>query len=137
MESPLGEDTPSYSMVKKWAGEFKRGREGLEDYPRQGRLQCSILSIFPFSRSRGLQSANWLCLIISNRKTRNGSISSNLQYIHQLSRSAHAKLQLYRTSASTLGHELTERPLYTVDFLICMFADECHSWTGMLLCYLK
>ena len=33
MEVTLEEDTPSYSMVKKWAGEFKRGRKNLEDDP--------------------------------------------------------------------------------------------------------
>ncbi|XP_041350779.1 protein GVQW3-like [Gigantopelta aegis] len=33
----LGEDTPLYSMVKKWAAEFKHGRESLEDDPRPGR----------------------------------------------------------------------------------------------------
>ena len=31
MEATLGEDTPSHSMVKKWAGEFKRDRESLKD----------------------------------------------------------------------------------------------------------
>ena len=33
----LGEDAPSYSMVKKWFSEFKRGMESLEDDPRPGR----------------------------------------------------------------------------------------------------
>ncbi|XP_041346797.1 uncharacterized protein LOC121366396 [Gigantopelta aegis] len=33
----LGEDAPLYSMVKKWAAEFKRSRERLEDDPRPGR----------------------------------------------------------------------------------------------------
>ncbi|XP_041366729.1 uncharacterized protein LOC121381476 [Gigantopelta aegis] len=33
----LGEDAPSYDMVKKWAAEFKRGRENLKDDPRPGR----------------------------------------------------------------------------------------------------
>ena len=34
MTATLGEDAPSYSMVKKWAAEFKRGRQSLEDDPR-------------------------------------------------------------------------------------------------------
>ena len=34
MKATLGEDVTSYSMIKKWAGEFKRGRESLEDDPR-------------------------------------------------------------------------------------------------------
>ena len=38
MEATLGKDTPLYSMVKKWAGEFKHSRESLEDDPRPGRL---------------------------------------------------------------------------------------------------
>ena len=33
MEATLGEDALSYSMVKKWASKFKRGRESLEDNP--------------------------------------------------------------------------------------------------------
>ena len=33
----LGENVPLYSMVRKWAIEFKRGREILEDNPRPGR----------------------------------------------------------------------------------------------------
>ncbi len=37
MVETLGEGAPSYSMVKKWAAEFKRGRESLEDDPRSGR----------------------------------------------------------------------------------------------------
>ena len=27
----LGNESPSYSTVKKWAAEFKRGRESIED----------------------------------------------------------------------------------------------------------
>ncbi|XP_041354235.1 protein GVQW3-like [Gigantopelta aegis] len=33
----LGEDAPSYSMVKKWAAEFKHGRKSLKDDSRSGR----------------------------------------------------------------------------------------------------
>ena len=31
MEATLGEDSPSYSMVKKWVGKFKLGRKSQED----------------------------------------------------------------------------------------------------------
>ncbi|MCU7903101.1 MAG: helix-turn-helix domain-containing protein [Candidatus Thiodiazotropha sp. (ex Lucinoma aequizonata)] len=37
MVSTLGDDAPSFATVKRWAAEFKRGRESLEDDPRSGR----------------------------------------------------------------------------------------------------
>ena len=37
MVSTLGDDAPALSTVKKWAAEFKRRRESLEDDPRSGR----------------------------------------------------------------------------------------------------
>ena len=37
MISTLGDDAPALSAVKKWAAEFRRGRESLEDDPRSGR----------------------------------------------------------------------------------------------------
>ena len=51
MEDTFGEDTPSYSLVKKWAGEFKRGRDSLEDAPPPVQEDCTMsdfvhLSIF-------------------------------------------------------------------------------------------
>jgi transposase len=32
-----GDSSPSFSTIKKWAAQFKRGRTGLEDDPREGR----------------------------------------------------------------------------------------------------
>jgi transposase len=32
-----GDSSPSFSTIKKWAAEFRRGRTGLEDDPREGR----------------------------------------------------------------------------------------------------
>jgi transposase len=32
-----GDSSPSFSTIKKWAAEFKRGRTTLEDDPREGR----------------------------------------------------------------------------------------------------
>jgi histone-lysine N-methyltransferase SETMAR len=32
-----GDSSPSFSKIKKWAAEFKRGRTSLEDDPREGR----------------------------------------------------------------------------------------------------
>ena len=37
MVATLRDDAPALSTVKKWAAEFKRDRESLEDDPRSGR----------------------------------------------------------------------------------------------------
>ncbi|XP_076049729.1 protein GVQW3-like [Oratosquilla oratoria] len=37
MVATLQDNTPSYSMAKKWAADFKQGRDSLENDPRQGR----------------------------------------------------------------------------------------------------
>ena len=37
MVATLRDAAPSYSMVKKWAADFKQGRDSLEDDPCQGK----------------------------------------------------------------------------------------------------
>ena len=37
MQATLQDNAPSYTMVKKWSAEFKRGRKSLEDDPRPRR----------------------------------------------------------------------------------------------------
>ena len=37
-----GNSSPSFSTIKKWAAEFKRGRTSLEDVPREGRPKSAI-----------------------------------------------------------------------------------------------
>ena len=41
MVNTLGDSAPSYTMVKKWEAEFKRGRQYIEDDPRSGRPSTS------------------------------------------------------------------------------------------------
>ena len=35
LTSVYGDSSPSHSTIKKWAAEFKRGRQSLEDDPQQ------------------------------------------------------------------------------------------------------
>ena len=42
MVASLGDDASALSTVKKWAAEFKRSRESLEDDPRSGRPASAI-----------------------------------------------------------------------------------------------
>ena len=37
MAAILGDDAPAFSTVKKWVADFKKGRESLEDDPKEGR----------------------------------------------------------------------------------------------------
>ena len=41
MQEVLGDQTPSYATVKRWVGEFKLGRESMEDHSRSGRPTTS------------------------------------------------------------------------------------------------
>jgi len=41
IRSSYGDSSPSFSTIKKWAAEFKRGRTSLEDDPREGRTKSA------------------------------------------------------------------------------------------------
>ena len=43
MVALLGDDAPALSSVQKWAVEFKRDRESLEDDPRSGRPAAATI----------------------------------------------------------------------------------------------
>ena len=53
MEATVGEEAPSYSMVKKWAGKFKLGRKSLEDNPVQE--DCTMPKCCQFFHFQGLE----------------------------------------------------------------------------------
>jgi hypothetical protein len=38
-----GDSSPSFSTIKKWTAEFKRGRNSLEDDPRDGRPKSTTI----------------------------------------------------------------------------------------------
>jgi transposase len=40
-----GDCSPSFSTIKKWAAEFKRGRNSLEDDPRKGHTKSARYDI--------------------------------------------------------------------------------------------
>jgi transposase len=39
-----GDACPSFSTIKKWTAEFKRGRTSLEGNPREGRPKSAIVT---------------------------------------------------------------------------------------------
>ena len=39
----LGDESPSYSMMKKWAAEFRRGRESVENYERSAEENVELV----------------------------------------------------------------------------------------------
>ena len=41
----MGDSSPSFSTIKKWAAEFKRGPTSLEDNPREGRPKTATPEI--------------------------------------------------------------------------------------------
>jgi histone-lysine N-methyltransferase SETMAR len=43
-----GDSFPSFSTIKKWAAEFKRGRTSLEDDPREGRPKSAFYVVASF-----------------------------------------------------------------------------------------
>ena len=59
----LGDESPSYSTVKKWTAESRVGRDSVEDYERLGRPKVAttdenvdlVPSLFMFDRKRRLR----------------------------------------------------------------------------------
>jgi transposase len=50
----MGDSSPSFSIIKKWAAEFKRGRTSLEDDSREGRPRSETTpEISVFLRIKG------------------------------------------------------------------------------------
>ena len=63
----LGDESPSYSTVKKWAVEFRRWREGIEGDERSGSLNEAnadknvelVHSLITCDRRRSLRDIAW------------------------------------------------------------------------------
>ena len=64
-----GDNAPSYAMTRKWAAEFKRGRESLEDANRCGR---------PVSVGTQENITNVLDMVMADRRVTTRHIASAL-----------------------------------------------------------
>ena len=99
MIATLGEEAPSYTTVKKWAAEFKRGRESLEDDPRSGR---------PVTVSTQDVIDKVLDIILADRRTTQRTIAFELQIsqerVHNI---IHQDLGMTKVSARWVPRLLT------------------------------
>lgn len=94
MISTLGEDTPQYSIVNKWAAEFKCGRESLEDYSHP-RKPVTVAS----------QDHNTIHdIVMANRWVNKRGIATKVgvshEHVHAI---LHSDLQMLKVPACLLG----------------------------------
>lgn len=99
MTAVYGTECPSYSTVKRWAAEFKRGKQSLEDDPRSGRpaIGCS---------DENVEAIKELIEADRRLKVRELSASTGLSYgtVYTI---LHEKLGLSKLSARWIPRMLT------------------------------
>ena len=94
-----GDQAPAYATVKKWAAEFKRGRQSIEDDPRSGR---------PVEATTPENCAAVERLVLKNRRLKVNQIAETLGISHgSVERILHGKLGMSKVCARWIPRMLT------------------------------
>lgn len=126
MANVYGDEAPSYATVKRWAAEFKRGRNSVLDDPRSGRPSTAV-------NQENIDKIQALVHADRRIKVREISASTGLAK-PQISEIMHHHLNLSKLSARWIPKILTEqnkqKRLETSDRLLALYNSDPQNFLG-------
>ena len=136
MVATLGDDAPDLSTVQKWAADFKRGRESLEDDSRSGRPATTTTThrVYTFPQLAGQTRLSGLTRLVDYRAPRLHCPSSRIRLASLLARAGQiwpipTMLREYYGASSFICHAFPRASLSAL-ILIYQFINNFQQLTN-------